>query len=529
MRLNNPVTQKEFNYPDSANILSTTHLDSTIKYVNADFIETSGFDKRELLGQPHNMIRHPDMPSQAFAEMWQRLKSGESWMGLVKNRRKNGDHYWVDAYATPIKRDGKTEEYQSVRVKPKASWVARAESLYAKLRGGDETPKELNAGFSIATKFQLSLVVAAAIAGGIGSQLTEAGAAWGIAGIGLVISSLLYHWSHGSLFQLAKQGKEYANDPLARYVYTGRQDEVGQIQLMLKTLQSEPVAMAGSLNDYSISLMRASRKMEESLGATITDIQGQHSETDQVATAVEQMSASIHEVASNAQSTASSAQEADTKVKEGAALVSDTVSSIQTLSGEIENTAGLVDALAKESENIGSVVDVIRAIAEQTNLLALNAAIEAARAGEQGRGFAVVADEVRTLANRTHNSTEEIMQMITRLQSEAKSSAEAMMAAQARANSSVESAHLAEENMEAVSIAVTQINDMNLQIATAVEEQSSVAQEVSRNISNMKSIADEVLTEAEESSSACSEVGELATNMQKLAAQYWDNKRDLVS
>jgi aerotaxis receptor len=528
MRSNTPVTQQDYSFSNDANILSTTHLDSAIKYVNDDFVEISGFEREELLNQPHNMIRHPDMPSAAFETMWSRLKSGESWMGLVKNRRKNGDHYWVDAYATPIKSNGKTTEYQSVRVKPKKLWVHRAEELYQHLKVGGTAKKQLAQGFSFSQKLYSTALVLLVITLAVNVLLDNSITAMLICAFGLVGLAICSSILHRPIAALAELSKEYQDDPLARHIYTGRQDEAGQIQLLVKSLQSEPIAMAGRVNDYAEQLAKSMSAMRQGQRTAMSDISKQQAETDMVATAVEELSTSIKDVATNAQSTAEAAEHAQETVKRGSDLVGSTVNSIQSLSGEIEAAAQRVEKLANESTNIGAVVDVIKSIAEQTNLLALNAAIEAARAGEQGRGFAVVADEVRTLATRTHQSTEEIMQMMTVLQAEAHHSTDAMKKARDGAINSVESAEHAESTMLEISQSVEEINDMNMQIATAVGQQHTVAHEVSGNLSKTKMLADEVYEEAQSSTKACEQVADLSNQLKALANQYWENKKDLV-
>lgn len=528
MRNNTPVTQQEYSYPNDANILSTTHLDSTIKYINDDFVEISGYNKDELLDQPHNMIRHPDMPSAAFEQMWNRLKSGESWMGLVKNRRKDGDHYWVDAYATPIKSNGTINEYQSVRVKPKSLWVQRAEALYKHISAGGSARKQLRGGLSFSQKLYLIALALLAMTYAVNYLLENSISATLVSAFGIVVFTVCASALHRPIAALAKLSKEHLDDPLARHIYTGRQDEAGQIQLLLKSLQSEPVAMAGRVNDYAEQLANATSVMQQAQHTTMGDISKQQAETDMVATAVEELSNSIKDVATNAQSTAEAAEQAQQTVKQGADLVGTTVASVQTLSGEIEAAAERLAKLAKESENIGAVVDVIKSIAEQTNLLALNAAIEAARAGEQGRGFAVVADEVRTLATRTHQSTEEIMQMMTVLQAEAKNSTDAMDKARDGAINSVESAEQAENTMSQISQSVEQISEMNMQIAAAVGQQHTVAQEVSSNLVNTKMLADEVYEEAQNSTKACEQVVDLSKQLKALANQCWENKKDLL-
>ncbi len=523
MRVNSPVTQRAVDYDENTNILSTTDPESYITYVNNDFVRISGFSANDVDGETHNLVRHPDMPKPAFAEMWRRLQQGDSWMGVVKNRCKNGDHYWVDAYATPIKKDGKTSEYQSVRVRPSEGMIQRADALYALLR---DTPEKAKLSRALSLPKKLIASHFAALLGSVGLGLTLAPItplAWPMA---LILASatsaaLSMRWVL-PLQRLSEETQAEIDDAVARHVYTGRQDEVGQLQLFHKMLKSEQRAMSGRVHDYAQHLVNAADNLSANINSSLDNINTQYMATDQVATAMEEMSCTIQEVAQLAQQTADRAGEAMDDTEQGKASVITTRDHIRHLHQQVDEATNVVSALAAESNDIGSVVDVIRGIAEQTNLLALNAAIEAARAGEQGRGFAVVADEVRTLAIRTHNSTEEIMRMIERLQSKSQQAANSMRQAATTAEHSVDSAHLAEEQMQQASAKVTEIHDLNLQIATAVEEQSQVSEDISRNLVSLKDQADSIRQQSHESQTASNTVHRMADELQVLADLYWN-------
>jgi methyl-accepting chemotaxis protein len=246
----------------------------------------------------------------------------------------------------------------------------------------------------------------------------------------------------------------------------------------------------------------------------------QQGEIEQVATAMNEMSATVTEVSRNASSAAGAAQEADDRAKEGCEVVNTTVETINNLASEVERTSEVIENLKGDSISIGTVLDVIRDIAEQTNLLALNAAIEAARAGEQGRGFAVVADEVRTLASRTQQSTREINDMIERLQNGANQAVKVMEMGRTKAEESVEQAAKAGGALQAITGVVDNIRSMNIQIASAAEEQSSTAEEINRNIVNISEVAQETAGGSQQTASASDELARLASDLQSQVGKF---------
>jgi methyl-accepting chemotaxis protein len=254
--------------------------------------------------------------------------------------------------------------------------------------------------------------------------------------------------------------------------------------------------------------------------ATVDGVLTQQSETAQVATAMNEMAASVQEVARTAAGAAEAARNADNEAKAGKQVVLDTMGSIDSLAGEVEKAAQTLTSLETDISNIGAIVDVIRGITEQTNLLALNAAIEAARAGEHGRGFAVVADEVRTLAARTQSSTHEIEEMVERLQTGAQEAVSVMNEGRERAQTSVEKAASAGAALDTITGMITTMDEMSAQISSAANEQSSVAEDINRGIVNISQVAERTAEGARESSVAVESLSSISVQLQEAAAKF---------
>jgi len=340
--------------------------------------------------------------------------------------------------------------------------------------------------------------------------------------VGLMIAGFIARLIGGPLCQAVEAMNEIAQGggDLTRRLDDEGDNEISRLSKAFNSFAEKVRAMVSQVYGSTTQLASAAEEMSVIMVETHRDTQQQQSETSQVVTAMNEMTATVQEVARNATEAASAASSADIASAEGKQVVINTMSAIESLSSEINEAANVISQLEKDSENIGTVLDVIKGIAEQTNLLALNAAIEAARAGEQGRGFAVVADEVRTLASRTQQSTQEIQEMIEKLQVGAQSAVKVMDESRTKAEDSVTQAAKAASSLETITNSVSLIKDMNTQIATAAEQQSAVAEEINRNILNISEIVDRTADGASQTSTASHELADLAIQLQQLVNQF---------
>ncbi len=297
-------------------------------------------------------------------------------------------------------------------------------------------------------------------------------------------------------------------------------DEIGKLANSFNRFMSKLQPIIRQVSDSTLELSTSAERMTSISAENKTSSARQHQETELVASAMTEMTATVHEVARNSESAAMSAREANTEASKGQSVVAATIDSINQLANEVEAAADVIQRLEKDCVDIGSIMNVIRGISEQTNLLALNAAIEAARAGEQGRGFAVVADEVRTLASRTQQSTDEIQEMVERLQSGTTQAVNAMAKGRAQAHASVDHVARAGESLSVISNSVTIISEMNAQIATAAEEQTAVAEEINRNIITISDLGHHVTSSSEKAASSSGEISLMSSNLRNLVGRF---------
>lgn len=311
-----------------------------------------------------------------------------------------------------------------------------------------------------------------------------------------------------------------ADGDLTANLSTTRRDELGQLQRGVQRMAVSLRELIGGIRDSVTQIASAAEQLSAVTEQTSAGVNIQKVETDQVATAMHEMAATVQEVARNAENASQAANEADGEARQGDRVVAEVVSQIERLAGEVDRSTQAMQVLQDESDKIGSVMDVIRTVAEQTNLLALNAAIEAARAGEAGRGFAVVADEVRGLAQRTQKSTEEIAELVAGLQSRTQQVAEVMNHSRAITDNSVTLTRQAGEALEGITRRVSSIQAMNLQIAAAAEEQSAVAEEISRSVINVRDVSEQSAAASDETAASSVELARLGGELQQMVSRF---------
>ncbi len=503
MRTNLPVTTTEYPITDSTLIVSKTDTKGRLTFFNDQFVDAAGFTEAELIGQPHNIIRHPDMPPEAFQNLWDTLNAGKPWVGAVKNRRKNGDFYWVLATASPIRENGQVTGYTSIRTKLPADQRAEAEKVYTALRQKKAHGYKIDAGivrrrslldslapFNGTLKARLITLIAVQATFLVGVGVL---AQFGFTANGIVLAASLLgalaagfigvqalRAINGPMRHLIGEMLNISEGKLDNRVFVARDDEIGEALRNLQTLQTlvrfnaeelkaserraavqrkaDMIKLAngfeGAVGEIIETVSSAATELEASAGSLTTTAARSQELSTMVAAASEEASTNVQSVASATEEMTSSVNEISRQVQDSARMAGEAVS-------QARKTNERVGELSKAAARIGDVVELINTIAGQTNLLALNATIEAARAGEAGRGFAVVASEVKALAEQTAKATGEIGQQISGIQAATQESVNAI---------------------KEIGGSIERLAEISSTIAAAVEEQGAATQEISRNV-----------------------------------------------
>lgn len=484
MRLNTPVTDTEYIVSDTETIVSATDLHGNISYANPYFIEASGYSKEELIGAPQNILRHPDMPAAAFADLWATIKSGRSWSGMVKNRRKNGDFYWVVANVTPVIENGKPVGYMSVRTKPTREQVAAAAELYRKAasgeklrlrqgrvqRGGLFAVLELLKRTSISLRIGLAHGCALAAIAFLGAvslypDLLPSGSSWmwveGVTALSMLAVAAFWFMLVRGIVSPIRQAVAatyaMAGGDMTKNIETDRVDDLGQL---LRALRQTNVNLRSIIGDIRINFDRMATATQ-SLSAGNIDLSGR---TDAQAASLEETAASMEQMSATVEQNAQ-------RSKRGNEVVAEAMETARKGGHATDQVVETIGHISESSAKIVDIVGIIDGIASQTNLLALNAAVEAARAGEAGRGFAVVASEVRELAQRSARAATEIKQLI------------AVSVDKVRIGT--EQARIAGVTMQEIIEAVNRVTGIIAEISTASVEQSEGVSQVNQAVTQM--------------------------------------------
>jgi aerotaxis receptor len=523
MRMNMPITQVEHNLADGEFIVSKTNLKGQITYLNRPFIEISGFSADELLGQPHNIVRHPDMPSAAYKDLWNTLQKGKSWRGIVKNRCKNGDYYWVEANANPIWENDRIVGYMSLRSKPTRQQIDMAETLYRKFHNGTAhglTIKEGQvmrtgifgwlaglANISVGTCIMLSsILIAISVSGLLGIHLLELinevalanKTAWLVTFTAVALTGLGWAWwlLHLKLIKpiegAVRACQIIAAGEKSTIQSMDYRDETGRLMHAIHTMYGNIASIVSDVRNTTEIINAAAHEIAQGNSDLSKRTEEQASSLEETSSSMEELTSTVKQNAENAKHANQLSLNASDIAVKGGKVVGDVVQTMASISAS--------------SKKIVDIISVIEGIAFQTNILALNAAVEAARAGEQGRGFAVVAGEVRNLAQRSAAAAKEIKNLIDD--------------SVGKVDIGAKQVDQAGTTMKEIIAAVKRVTDIMAEIAAASNEQRAGIDQVNTAITQIDEVTQQNAALVEEAAAATESMEEQAKALMRAVSIF---------
>ena len=541
MRKNLPVTNIETSLPDNQFIYSRTDLKGVITEANEAFCNVSGYTREEMLGQPHNMVRHPDMPEAAFKDMWSDLKTGRPWRGIVKNRRKDGGFYWVVANVSPVRENGQIVGYQSVRSRPSREEIEAATAAYEKINRGSSSLVIIHGH---AVYRHSALVKAMTSLRGQTYFLGFLVLLLGCIDLSEVVFSLDFGWVHEALMGLAIAYAIYfvgffvpklsrdldkmadwtesllTTGNLKRRLLIRRSDMLGSVVNRMDAFVSSVQATVQGMADTARHVAESTSEVEAGMHVVHRSAEKQSEATSAAAAAVEEVTVSIGEVAEHAHTTKEVALNTGDVSREGAKRSGEACATITALAGTVKESAEKVETLGQRSAEISHIAGEIKEIADQTNLLALNAAIEAARAGEQGRGFAVVADEVRKLAERTGRATQQISSMIDLIQQDTQRAVEGMRSGASQVEEGVSLVHSAQDALQKINDEMSDTIQRVNEISHASDEQREAMTLLAQNVEQVASMTEQNVAVVTQTESMVGRLTSIVERMNKSVNQF---------
>ena len=542
MKINLPVTDVETQLPEGEFIYSSTDLKGVIVEANEAFAKVSNYTREEMIGESHNLVRHPDMPPEAFADLWRDLKAGRPWRGIVKNRRKDGGFYWVVANASPVRENGRVVGYQSVRGRPSREEIAAADAAYKRIRKGDKSifiehgrvvtvrPQWLNSLLSLRSQMLLAGLMAVlpaveALSDHLGGPTFPDGASIAIASLTILYGLyflLIYTPRTTRDLDVTSEWLEsvLSSGDLRNRLTMARRDVIGDIARKADKFVSSVQATVQGISDIAKQVDFATEDVKAGMESSYESAQKQSEATSSAAAAIEEVTVSIGEVAIHAGTTMETATQTRDISSQGAVVTQNASQRIESLAETVQTAAVQVESLGQRSDEISRVTSVIKEIADQTNLLALNAAIEAARAGETGRGFAVVADEVRKLAERTTKATQEIAEMTSTIQTETRLAVEGMRSGAQQVAEGVQLVNETEESLRRINEEMARTTEMVGEISHASNEQQAAMTELAQNVERVANMTEQNVVVVNQTRRTVDYLNSVVIRMQKAVTQY---------